>query len=300
MTSRVTGCLIVLAVCIFSVSASAEEVKRGFIRLQGVTVFCPTCQRLDEEDCELTVKGEPRMVSCERLLDYLLPELIENKTQYRPEAKELAAYLLSGGQEGPGTRAAILLLLSTEDGRLLFQRQAAQFCGKFKQVIDEAGAANLCQPGVAANREGERAIPAAENDVSPQTVVLHSASAPHRVPESRTILPGAVSFCVVLGFIGFFYAARRSSGKTSDEQGLTAEERAELRELRAYFELPFAATASQLKKSYRMKVRSVHPDLHQGREEEFHRLRANYERTLALIERLGSNCFSRQGKAGSR
>lgn len=95
-------------------------------------------------------------------------------------------------------------------------------------------------------------------------------------------------FCfglLVAVFVVFGYRYIVSRERASAAIGMSKEERAELRELKGFFGVSTLATLRDLSKSYRLKVREVHPDLGQVDTGTFLDLQNKYARVKELQER---------------
>jgi len=93
---------------------------------------------------------------------------------------------------------------------------------------------------------------------------------------------------ILVGLVGWLRARNLNKGEMSSEifDGMTKEERAELRELRYYFGVSNNVSLSEISKLYRSKVREVHPDSGGNEVEVFLNLQIKYNRIKALQEKF--------------
>jgi hypothetical protein len=93
---------------------------------------------------------------------------------------------------------------------------------------------------------------------------------------------------ILVGLVGWLRARNLNNGEMSSEifDGMTKEERAELRELRYYFGVSNNVSLSEISKLYRSKVREVHPDSGGNEVEVFLNLQLKYNRIKTLQEKF--------------
>jgi hypothetical protein len=91
-----------------------------------------------------------------------------------------------------------------------------------------------------------------------------------------------------VGLVGWLRARNLNNGEMSSGifDGMTKEERAELRELRYYFGVSNNVSLSEISKLYRSKVREVHPDSGGNEVEVFLNLQLKYNRIKTLQEKF--------------
>ena len=107
-------CLLLIPAPVLADAGSDRDLSSGLIMLEGLSIYCPDCSRVDESYCELNNKGERILINCSNLLDYLLPALSLGHYDTRhPAPSELLTYLLR--EKLPYKRAsASLILLGTQ------------------------------------------------------------------------------------------------------------------------------------------------------------------------------------------
>lgn len=93
---------------------------------------------------------------------------------------------------------------------------------------------------------------------------------------------------ILVGLVFLIRAKSLNKGEISSDifDGMTKEERAELRELRYYFGVANNVSLSEISKLYRSKVREVHPDSGGNEVEVFLNLQIKYNRIKALQEKF--------------
>jgi hypothetical protein len=98
----------------------------------------------------------------------------------------------------------------------------------------------------------------------------------------------ALALIVFVGLVFWIRARNLNKAEISSEifDGMTKEERAELRELRYYFGVSNNVSILEISKLYRSKVREVHPDSGGNEVEVFLNLQLKYNRIKALQEKF--------------
>jgi len=110
----------------------------GFVQLEGMSIYCPECARVDEQFCEIRQGAEQLLVDCENIVDYLLPPLaVGDYDGKHPAPKELMQYLLREERDYTRSRAALRLLGKSSKGKQLLAQNASVILRYYRSEIEE-------------------------------------------------------------------------------------------------------------------------------------------------------------------